>query len=47
MLRAGEQLMSNNGRFTAKVRADGTLAGDSVVVMAGPIGVSSVTERGC
>ena len=31
MLRAGEQLMSNNGRFTAKVRADGTLAGDSVV----------------
>ena len=31
MLRAGEQLMSNNGRFTAKVRADGTLAGDNVV----------------
>ena len=31
MLRPGEQLMSNNGRFTAKVRADGTLAGDSVV----------------
>ena len=31
MLRPGERLMSNNGRFTAKVRADGTLAGDSVV----------------
>ena len=31
MLRPGEQLMSNNGRFTAKVRADGTLAGDNVV----------------
>ena len=31
MLRPGEQLMSSNGRFTAKVRADGTLAGDSVV----------------
>ena len=31
MLRAGEQLMSNNGRFTAKVRADGPLAGNRVV----------------
>ena len=31
MLRPGEQLMSSNGRFTAKVRADGTLAGNSVV----------------
>ena len=31
MLRPGEQLMSSNGRFTAKVRADGTLAGDSIV----------------
>ena len=28
MLRPGERLMSTNGRFTAKVRADGTLAGD-------------------
>jgi modification methylase len=31
MLRPGEQLMSSNGRFTAKVRADGTLAGDHFV----------------
>ncbi len=30
MLRPGEQLYSMNGRFKAKVRADGTLIGDDV-----------------
>ncbi|MEM9968219.1 MAG: site-specific DNA-methyltransferase [Pseudomonadota bacterium] len=30
MLRPGEQLYSMNGRYTAKVRADGTLIGDEV-----------------
>ncbi|MEM8824014.1 MAG: site-specific DNA-methyltransferase [Pseudomonadota bacterium] len=30
MLRPGEELLSGNGRYRAKVRADGTLAGDGV-----------------
>ena len=30
MLRPGEELRSGNGRFRAKIRADGTLAGDGV-----------------
>ena len=30
MLRPGEELMSGNGRFRARIRADGTLAGDGI-----------------